>query len=33
MEGEGQGSGSEETPYTVVVQIHNPHGDASGKYS
>ena len=33
MEGEGQGSGSEETPYTVV-QILNPHGDTSaGKYS
>lgn len=32
MEGEGQGSGNEETPYTVVVQIPNPYGDSSGKH-
>ena len=30
---EGQSSGNEETPYTVVVQIPNPYGDSSGIYS
>jgi hypothetical protein len=29
-QGEGQSSGNEETPYTVVVQIPNPYGDSSG---
>ena len=28
-QGEGQSSGNEETPYTVVVQIPNPYGDSS----
>lgn len=27
------GSGNEEAPYTVVVQIPNPYGDSSGIYS